>query len=171
MKMFLKILTGNLVLRKGPQDFPFSMVLMKLCLMAYFITGLPGLMATASFEVAVFAMVLDTLVLLVFAYLCLQAFGKSARFVQTVIALASCGAVFQLIVLPLLYSLPAEPEVSEALFGISLMLLVFVSWNLAVYAHIFRESFNVRLASAMALTVCYIVMTVVVRKLLFPELE
>ena len=54
--------------------------------------------------------------------------------------------------------------------SMSLLLLMFVSWNLAVYAHIFRESFGIRLPAAMVLTICYVIITVVARKLFFPDL-
>ena len=170
MNMFIKVLAGNLILNKGPQDFPHSMVLMRLCLMAYFLTGLPGLMSTTNFESSVFAMALDTAVLVAFVYLCLQAFGKSERYVQTVIALASTGALFQLIVLPLLFNTQEAQQATDAMLSLSLLLLMFVSWHLAVYAHILRESFSIRLPAAMALTICYVVITVVARKIIFPGL-
>jgi hypothetical protein len=170
MNSFMKILLGNLLLNKGPQDFPCSQVLMRLCLIVYFISGIPGLMMSASFPQAIFAMTLDVVVLLAFVYLCLQAFSKSERFIQSVISLSSIGVVFQLIVLPLLFNFDADPEVAQQMLGLSLLLLMFVSWNLAVYAHIFRESFGIRLPVAMVLTVCYIVITLLARKIFFPEL-
>ncbi len=171
MNSFVKVLLGNLVLNKGPQDFPCSVVLMRLCLLAYFVTGLPGLIINTSFEQAVLAMAMDLIVLLLFVYLCLQAFSKSERFIQSVISLASIGIVFQLIVLPLLYNFDANPEAAEAMLSLSILLLVFVSWNLAVYAHVFRESFGIRLPAAMVLTVSYIVITMLVRKFFFPEMN
>lgn len=161
---------GNLLLKKGPQDFPCSPVLMRLCLIVYFVTGLPGLMISSDFQQAVLAMALDVIVLLLFVYLCLQAFSKSERFIQSVISLACIGVVFQLIVLPLLYNFSAAPEATEAMVSLSLLLLVFVSWNLAVYAHVFKEAFGIRLPVAMILTVCYIVITLLARKIFFPEL-
>ncbi len=170
MKSFVNVLIGNLLLNKGPQDYPASLVLMRLCLMAYFITGLPGLMISVNFSFAVLAMALDVVVLLLFVYLCLQAFSKSERFIQSVIALSSIGIVFQLIVLPLLFSFNADPNVAQEMLGLSLLLLMFVSWNLAVYAHVFRESFGIRLPMAMVLTICYIVITLLARKIFFPEL-
>lgn len=171
MNSFYRILIGNLLLRKGPQDYPCSIALMKLCLLAYFVSGLPGMMLNVDFVPAVLAMVLDTLVLLVFIYLCLQAFSKSERFTQSVISLAGIGTVFQLVVLPLLYNFDVDPEAAEAMAGVSLLLLIFVSWNLAVYAHIFKQAFGIRLPAAMMLTICYIVFTVLVRKIFFPELS
>ncbi len=171
MKRFLRVLAANLVLSKGPQDFAFSTVLMRLCLMVYFLTGLPGLLASASMQTSIIAMALDTLVLVGFMYACLHAFEKTERLVQSVIALASTGAVFQLVVLPVLFNFQVEQMPPESMLTLSMLLLMFVSWNLAVYAHIFRESFEIRLPAAMALTICYVIITVVVRKFALPELN
>lgn len=171
MNVFLKVLLGNLLLNKGPQDFPYSMVLMKFCLVVYFLTGLPGLLVSTSFEQAIFAMALDVVVLLLFVNLCLRAFSKSERYVQSITALASIGIVFQLSVLPLLYKLNLNPEAAAEMVSLPVLFLIFFSWNLAVYTHIFRESFGVRLPAAMILTVCYVVIYVLARKLIFPELE
>ena len=171
MNSFLKPLLGVLLLNKGPQDLPYSSVLMRLCLIVYFVTGIPGLVISIDFQYAVFAMALDVIVLLLFVYVCLQSFAKLERFVQSVIALASIGVVFQIIVLPMLYNFNADPEAAEAMLSLSLLLLMFVSWNLAVYAHVFRESFGVRLPVAMILTVCYIVISLLARKIIFPELS
>lgn len=171
MNSFFKPLLGVLLLNKGPQDLPYSSVLMRLCLIVYFVTGIPGLVISVDFQYAVFAMALDVIVLMSFVYVCLQAFSKLERFVQSVIALASIGVVFQIIVLPMLYSFNADTEAAEAMLSLSLLLLMFVSWNLAVYAHVFRESFGVRLPVAMILTVCYIVISLLARKIIFPELS
>ncbi len=170
MNHFFTPLLGILLIKKGPQDLPFSISLMKLSLIVYFLTGLPGLMISIEFGQAVLAMALDVVVLLLFVYACLQAFSKSERFVQSVTGLASIGIVFQLIVLPLLYNFNSDPQAAEQMLSISILLLMFVSWNLAVYAHVFRESFGVRLPAAMLLTICYIVITLMARKIFFPEL-
>jgi len=170
MNTFFKVLLGNLILNKGPQDLPASSVLLKLSLLVYFVTGLPSLLENVDIEKAVLAQALDVLVLMLFTYLCLQAFTKLERYTQTLIALAGVGAIFQLVVLPILFEFQDVEEASQAMLGISLLLLALVSWNLAVIAHIFRESFSVRLPAAMALTICYVFITLSVRKFFFPEL-
>jgi len=170
MKLFFKMLFGNLVLNKGPQDLPASAVLMKLSLLAYLLSGLPGLLVSVDFEQAVLAQALDVLVLLLFTYLCLQAFKKLERYTQTIVALASVGAIFQLVVLPILFEFKEVEEASQVMLGMSLLLLGLVSWNLTVIAHIFRESFSVRLPAAIALTISYMFITLSARKFFFPEL-
>jgi len=176
MGYFFKVLWGNLLLKKGPQDFAYSQGLMRRSLMVYFVSGLPGLMIHVGFEQAVIAMILDVITLILFIFICLQAFSKSERWVQSVICLSSIGAFFQVVSLPLLYSVDANAnpnavvQVTEEMLGLSILLLMFVSWNLAVYAHVFRKTFDIRLFPALLLTICYIVITVLARQLFFPEL-
>ncbi len=170
MNSFLNVLLGNLLLKKGPQDFPCSFVLMRLCLIVYFVTGLPRLLISVDFFQAVLIMSLDIIVLWAFVYFCLQVFSKSERFTQSITGFASVGAVFQLMVLPLLYILNSDPEVAKTTPLLPILFLLFFSWNLTVYAHLFRESFSVRLPAAMALTVCYIIISWFITTVFFPEL-
>ena len=53
----------------------------------------------------------------------------------------------------------------------SILAVVFLigMWNLVVYAHIFRESFNIRLLSAFMLALTYAVISATLRQLLFPD--
>lgn len=169
MNLFFKTLIGNLLLKKGPQDFPYSNVLMRLSLIVYFVTGLPGLLRGVTFEVAVLAMALDVVILLLFVYLCLQAFSKSARYTQAVTALASVGVIFELVILPLLNNLGADTAEGKAAVT-ALVLIGLYSWFLAVYTHIFRESFGVRLPAAMILTICYVLINLFAGQVLLPEI-
>jgi hypothetical protein len=156
------------LMNKGPQDLPWSHLLMHVTLMAYLISGVLSMLATTPFDQALLVMLADLAVLLLYAWLCLKAFNKTPRFVQTVIAMAGVGTFFQIIAWPLMAYIDNQAEAAAS--GISILLLLIVGWNLAVYAHIFRESFNVRMLSAFVLTLTYAVITVSVRQLLFPDL-
>jgi len=167
MNSFFKPLVGTLLNNKGPQDFPYSIILMRLCLMTYFITGLPGLMVRISFEKAILAMTIDIAFLMLFVYLCLQAFSKSARFVQSLTSLTCVGVFFQLVMFPLLSKISADSKPDESVLG---LILVIAIWQFSVFTHIFKESFAVRLPAAIVLTICYIFMSQIVSSLFFPEL-
>lgn len=155
------------LMNKGPQDLPWSHLLLHASLMAYLISGVLTMLATTSFDQALLVMLADLAVLLLYAWLCLKAFNKAPRFVQTATAMAGVGTLFQLVAWPLIAY--ADSQANAAAPGISILLLLVVGWNLAVYAHIFRESFNVRMLSAFVLTLTYAVITVSVRQLLFPD--
>lgn len=174
MKTFLTVLAGNLVLTSGPQDYPYSRLLMRLCLLVYFATGLPGLLMSMELDRSLLAMGVDILVLLGFVYLCLHAFDKLPRFVQTITALASTGAVLQLVALPFVPDAISAEKIQsatpEAQMSIALLMLMIVIWNLAVCTHIFRQSFGIRLPSAMLLTVSYLMINLFVKTLVMPDL-
>ena len=167
MNSFFKSIIGTLFNNKGPQDLPYSTILMRLCLVVYFFSGLPGVMVRFSFEKAILIMAIDIGVLLLFVYFCLQAFTKSERYTQSVTSLAAVGIFFQLIMYPLLSEIGAETKPDESTLG---LILVFAIWQFTVYAHIFRESFTVRLPAAIALTICYVFMSQIISSLFFPEL-
>lgn len=170
MNQYFKILLGNLLFNQGPQDYPYSNILMRLSLLAYFVIMLPRLMITQEFEVAVFTAALEVIMMLLFVYLCLQAFAKSARFIQTVTALACVSFVFQLAIWPLYDTLISSPEEGQKVIAYISVLAV-QAWLLAVYTHIFREAFDVRLPAAMLLTVCYVVITIMAGQILLPEVS
>jgi hypothetical protein len=157
------------LLAAGPQDLPFSHTLLRLSLLLYLLSGLATMLPAAAPDMAILAMLADTAVLLLFGGLCLKGFNMPARFVQMSTALAATGSVFQLLAWPMLVYLDSLPKDTSSV-SVSLLLLLVTGWNLAVYTHIFRESFNVRMLSAFVLTLCYAVIAVSVRQFFFPEL-
>ncbi len=167
---FLKILLGNLLLSQGPQDFPCSSVLMRLCLLANFITGVLVSQVNIGFGSAVLSMILDLFVLLLFVYLVLQALSKSERFTQTIIALAAVGVVYQTLAFLWRSSIDMDAKAPEDMTGFVILFLIFSSWTLAVITHIFRQSFNVKLPVAVVLTICYVTISVLAQGIFLPEL-
>jgi len=164
LKPFIYICLMN----KGPQDLPWSYGLLQVAALAYLISGVLSMLSAAPVDQSLLVMLVDLGVMLSFGWLCLKAFNKSPRFIQMSTAMVGVGTIFQLLAWPLMAYIDNQQEVSAP--GTSLLLLFVVGWNLAIYAHIFRESFNVRMLSAFVLTLAYAVITVTVRQLLFPGL-
>ncbi len=165
LKRFLNIC----LLTQGPQNLPHSNLLLQILLVVYFITGSLSMLPGTAFEDGVLVMMLDLAVLLLFTWFCLQVFKKQARFIQTTIALAGVGTIFQLLAWPLLVQMESLKQSGETSVEISLLLLVIISWNLAVFAHIFRQAFDVRMLAAFVLTLAYLIINVTVRYLIFPQ--
>ena len=166
LKRFLNIC----LLTNGPQDLPHSNLLFRILLVMYFITGSLSMLSGTVFENAVLVMMLDLAVLLLFTWFCLQAFKKQARFIQTIIALAGIGTIFQLLAWPLLMQTESIKQSGETSAEVSLLLLIIISWNLAVIAHIFRQAFDIRMLAAFILTLAYVMINVMARYLVFPQL-
>lgn len=166
MSEFVKSFFYICLLSKGPQDIPYSITLFRLGLLAYLLTGVLTLAQGMALEQAIPASLVDLAILLIFARVCLHMFGKLPRFTQMMTALLGVGAVFQVLAFPLLISIQAgEPGNVE----LSLILLLLFSWNLAVYAHIFREAFEIKTGSAFLITLAYTVMSFSANQMLFPQ--
>ncbi len=168
MNSFFQLVFKTLLLSKGPQDYPYSTVLMRLCLLAYFVTGLPTLMARLSFEKAVLVMVLDISVMLLFVYACLQAFSKSSRYVQSITTLMAVGVFFQIVMYPLLSRFSIETKPDDSILS---LILVFAIWMFAVFSHIFKESFSIRMPAAIILLICYGFISQILSLMLFPDMN
>ncbi len=154
------------LLSKGPQDIPYSNNLFRFGLFAYFFSGVMTLAQGMAMEQAIPAALVDLGILLIFARVCLQMFKKLPRYVQMMTALLVIGAVFQVLAFPLLISIQGSEKANVEL---SLILLFLFSWNLAVYAHIFRESFDIKTGPAFILTLAYTVISFSANQILFPQ--
>ena len=170
MSELLKRIFHICLLSKGPQDLPYSVLLMRLLLLVYFISGLLSLLTSVSVDVALLVMLVDMAILLAFSWFCLRAFRMPSRFVQMMIALTGVGSLFHLLSVPVLAQIRVASATGQVAGELSFLLLFLISWNLAVIAHIFREAFNIRLLAAFVLTLAYKVIEVSVSQILFPEL-
>ncbi len=170
MTELLKRLFHICLLTKGPQDLPYSVMLLRVFLLTYFATGLVSLTTSFPMEEAVLVMIVDISLLLLFSWLCLQAFKMQARFVQMISAMAGIGTLFNMVSIPLMAQIAVAKQGGQISGELSFLLLFLISWNLAVIAHIFRESFDVRLLAAFVLTLAYKVIEISLSQILFPQL-
>jgi hypothetical protein len=170
MSELVKRLFHICLLTRGPQDLPYSVLLMRLLLLVYFATGMLSLLTYVSAGIAIAVMLVDLAIMLGFSWLCLQAFKLQPRFVQMITALAGVGSLFSLLSVPLLAQIQLARETGQMAGELSFLLLFLISWNLAVIAHVFREAFNVRLLAAFLLTLAYKMIEFSISQLLFPEL-
>ena len=166
LKRFLNIC----LLSNGPQDLPYSYLLFRILLVMYFISGILSMLSSTVFEDGVLIMMLDVSVLLLFTWLCFQAFKKQPRFIQTMTALAGVGTIFQLLAWPLLIQVESLKQSGETSIEVSLLLLIIISWNLAVFAHIYRHALGIRTPVAFILTLAYVMINVTARYLIFPQI-
>ena len=167
MNSFLKLLLGVLIFIKGPQDFPYSVTLMRIGLLAYFVTGLPSVMTHTGLDKAILAMALDVVLLMLFVYFCLQAFRQTARYIQTITSLAFVGVFFQIVMYPLVSEIGLDIKQGDPTLS---LILVVALWMFSIYTYIFKESFSIRLPAAIGLVICYGFMSQIISSLLFPEL-
>ena len=142
MRVLFNLFLDICLFRKGPQDTPASMALLKMCLAAYGLTSLLVLLVGIAAPVAVLQTVVDMLLLSGLLYLALRLYRYPRRFVQTLSALTGVGALLSLLALPLLFWIDGQPRGGNAEFP-ALLLLALMVWSIAVMAHILRHAFNV----------------------------
>lgn len=166
MSEFVKPFFYICLLSKGPQDIPYSNNLFRFGLFIYLLSGVLTLAQGMAVQQAISAALVDLAILLIFARVCLQLFRKLPRYIQMMTALLVVGAVFQILAFPLLASIQGSDKGNAEL---SLILLLLFSWNLAVYAHIFRESFEIKTGPAFIITLAYTVISFSANQILFPQ--
>ena len=166
LKRFFKIC----LLTNGPQDLPYSLPLLQIMVFIYFLTGCVSMWPSVPIDDSFWIMLLDSGILLVFCWLCLLAFNKRSRFLQAATALTAIGAVFQLLAWPLLLHINDSKQSEVVSVEASFLLLIIISWNLAVYAHIFRQAFEVRMPAAFVLTIAYVMINITTRNIFFADL-
>jgi hypothetical protein len=127
--------------RKGPQDLPASLPLLKTCLLAYGLSGLLVLMIGAPVPVALLQILLDMVLLGGLLYLALILYRHPKRFEQTLSALTGTGTLMGLLALPLM-SWIAHKGAGDGGELPSMLLLGLMVWSVAIMAHILRHAFN-----------------------------
>jgi hypothetical protein len=147
MGPLLNLIWDICCLRRGPQDLPYSrLVLGVLCAATL---GLEVLVAAllGSEQGSIGVGIAALGVYLTVIYLLLTLRGMANRFVQTASALIGCAIVFNLIILPveLLFGTPPDTaqKMSSLQSVLSLVMLLILSWKLMVDANIYRHSLNV----------------------------
>jgi len=113
-------------------------------------------------------MLLDVSVLFAFSYLCLSLLHYRKRFVQMVSALAGIGVVYHLLAWPLFMQIyDMQPEQQGATIFALLMLLL-LSWQVLVYAHVFRHAMEMSFWRALALSFGYLFLSIAAAEFIFP---
>jgi len=148
--MPLKILIGICLLRASPQDLPASRAGMLAALVAYAAAGVLGVIDVATFENAILAAAVDTLLLVAVTHLVLQWRRLEILLTQTLTALAGCGALLSLL------AWGAASLASEA-FQPEWVWAAFLVWYTLVFGHILRHALSITLAAAVAASLCYLI--------------
>jgi hypothetical protein len=151
--MPLKILIGICLLRASPQDLPASRAGMLGALVAYAAAGVLGVLDVLTFENAILAAALDTLLLTAVTHLVLQWRRLDNRLTQTLTALAGCGALLSLL------AWGAAGLVREV-FQPEWVWAVFLVWYTLVFGHILRHALSISLAAGVAASLFYLIFSI-----------
>ena len=150
--MPLKIILGICLLRANPQDLPASNRLMLAALVAYGLADVVGVLDTLSLGSAALAAAVDTLLLIVAAHLALRWRHAESRFLQTLTALAGCGALLSLLAWAAA-GLTREWLPPPWVWG------PFLLWYTLVFGHVLRHALSLTLPAGVALSLLYIILS------------
>ncbi len=142
MRALFDLFLDICLLRRGPQDVPAGMALLKLCLLGYGLSGLVLLLLSTPAPVAILQILLDLVLLAGLLHLALLARRHSRRFEQTLSALTGTGTLMGLLTLPVMLWIVRQGPDGDTQLP-SLLLLALMAWSIAVMAHILRHALDV----------------------------
>jgi hypothetical protein len=167
MSVLQKIL-ALMFLKSAPQDLPYSLQLTLQLAVAYILSGIIVLRTTLNPDDTFGGILSGFVVLYVFTWLVLRALNKAARFLQTFSAILGVGVIFNLLSWPVFSALTTEPISADLQSYMSLAFLLIISWEVLVKAHIFRHALEMKMFSALVISLSLFFISVVMSQLLFP---
>ena len=157
-----------MLLRAGPQHLPYSASLCAILVVFYIASGVLVLTTTMDAGQAIANMLLDAVLLFAFSYICLTLLKYRARLVQMVSALAGIGIVYHLLAWPLFVQIHAVQADEQSAKIFALLMLLLISWQVLVFAHVFRHTMQMSMGRALALSFGYLFLSMAVAELIFP---
>ena len=167
MPIALRIL-AIILLKAGPQHLPYSLPLLATMILLYLTSGV--LVLTISMEPghALASMLLDVGVLFAFSYFCLSLLNYRSRMVQMVSALAGVGIVYHLLAWPLFVQFDAMQGQEQGVRIAALLMLLLISWQVLVFAHVFRQTMQMSMGRSLALSFGYLFLSMAAAEIMFP---
>lgn len=175
MKSLLELLRDLVLLRRAPQDLPYSPALFAGALILSIVLDVaierqfplrPAGAAVTVLPLAVLfaAASLSALITVLLPYIALRLRKFDARFVQTGTALLGTGLALELLALParlMIGTFPAEPEQITGMqaFG-SLIAIIVLGWMVVVHAHILRHALDQRFPVGFLLAIAFLIIHV-----------
>ena len=171
MKALLDLLRDLVLLRRGPQDVPFSPGLLGAILFVGMALDFMVLTRIGNATDVAPQVGLSALLSLALPWAALSIAGKRERFVQTATALAGVGIVFTLLMVPVVLGVGPAPQGTQqptnAQYALSLLYLVLVGWALSVRGNILRHALEVSLPIGVLVAVVFFAVEVLLTSMLF----
>jgi hypothetical protein len=142
MRALFELFLDICLFRKGPQDLPAGMALLKLCLLGYALSGFVVLLLSTPAPVAILQILLDLVLLAGLLHLALRARRHPRRFEQTLSALTGTGTLMGLLALPVMVWIVRQGSDGDIELP-SLLLLALMAWSIAIMTHILRLALDV----------------------------
>ena len=156
------------LLRRAPQADPVSVRALGGALLAYLMLDLLQARASSGWQTSLGMTALDMLVMVLFSWSVLRLTKKTARYLQTLTALAGTGAILGLVGLPLIQQ-AAQAQSGEGPTGtLVLGWLMLLVWGITVQAHIYRHALSVRYGVGLLVAGLHLILVIGLLETLFP---
>jgi len=155
------------ILRAGPQDLPSSIFLLRTVMILSVAVGAMLNLPSEGFGQSLAISLFNIVFLTVFLYLGLKLRDKLPRFRQSLIAMMGTNIIIGLVMMPFLFALVSaklDGESSPIALQFFLLLLI---WDITVFAHIIRHSFDIRFAYGFLVSVLYLVLSWMLADMIF----
>lgn len=155
MKPLLNLFVSICLLRKGPQDVPFSYLLFTVAIFCYCVIDISSYMIimtekrALTFSSVIPFRITRILLNMVVIVLLMWLLRYQSRILQTLTAIAGCGAVITVLLLPFSY-FSSGTLLGVYAFAVAVAIML---WSLLVYAHIFRQALSTSSLNASMLSI------------------
>lgn len=157
------------LLRRAPQDDPLSYPLLAGAMLAYLAVDLVQALTSSDWRVAFWMSMLDTSLMVLFAWLVLLVVGKTARLMQALTALAGTGALLGLLGFPLAQQAAKAHQTGDPMGALVLGWLLLFGWSITVQAHIFRHALSSRFGVGLLVACLHAALAISLLDYLFPR--
>ena len=161
----IKLLFDICLFKKGPEDLPYSVGLLRILLGVY--AAVRALMLSIRFDgLSVLLQVPAEIVLVLgFVWILLVLAGKPGRLYQVAAAVLGTDALISFFALPPI----ATMALGQGGLLVFLVMLALIGWHWAVTGHIIRNALEQDLSFSLGLAFLYLLGSYRVMALLFPE--
>lgn len=161
----IKLLLDICLFKKGPQNLPYSVWLLRLLLVVYISVRVLMLSMRFDWLDVLLQIIVDVFLVTVFFWTLLYLSRKLGRFYQVMSAVLGTDALISFLALPGI----ATMETGRGGLLALLITLGLIGWHWAVTGHIISNALDKTLSFSLGLTFLYLVGSYQVMALLFPE--
>ena len=161
----IKLLFDICLFKKGPQDLPYSIWLLRILLVAY--VSIRILMLSIHFDWlnVLLQVIVDIFLVTGFFLTLLYLARRLGRFYQVISAVLGTDALISFFALPGM----AAMETRQGGLLVFLVILMLIGWHWAVTGHIIRNALEKSLSFGLGLAFLYLLGSYQVMAFLFPE--
>ncbi len=149
----IKLLFDICLLKKAPQDLPFSINLLKILAVINIAINFLLMNMSVNWFSALLKAAVGMLLIGVFSWICLFFSGKLRRFYQTTTALLGIDALIDLFALPTI----ATMAVNQGGLLAFLVMIALIVWHWVITGHIMRNALEQSFSFSLGLAFLYLV--------------